>query len=232
MKYKPAFWLGLVMLYCVICAMSRCEKEDITPQAETVIEGLIKDPRTGEPVSNVKLIIEKSWGGTLYGRGYKNYDSLYTQADGSYYLKFIPLGIGDYIIRFDDLYGKYFNYSYKNAIEIGKINRLNFTFQKAVQVTVNLHNSSSQNRKQFRLYTDSCCQSTYHSTRAMYGTTEFAPVIKDTALKYAVPQLSNIRISSLYHNGYTNSSGLTDTLWLRKSFIIGRKDTIIHIQNP
>jgi len=231
MKYSLVHSLCLVVIFLLVCSMSQCTKEDVTPQAETVIQGVIKDPRTGEPVPNIKIVIHKTWGNGLFGRGYKRYDSLYTKADGTYYLKFIPLGTGEYDLRLNDYDNKYFIYGNDYSIQIGKINTSNFGFQKAVKLTVKLKNASSQSRTSFSLVADTCCP-TYHY--GYYGSHGFVPVIKDTTLLFRVPYLSSVKLTSWYR-GYkqiTGAPAAPDTLTIKKLISIGKNDTTISVINP
>jgi len=228
MKYSILHSLCLVVLFLLVCSMTRCGLEDVTPQAETVIQGTIKDPRTGEPVPNIKIVINKSWKTGLHTSDSKSYDSLYTRADGSYYLKFIPIGSGDYSLRINDYKTKYFIYSVNSTIQLGKINTLNYGFQKAIKLTVKLKNTSSQNRTKFRLFTDTCCLS--YSYNRSYGYSDFSPVIKDTTFNYYVPYLSSVKLTSLYGNYGINN--LTDTLSFKKIINMGKADTTINLLNP
>lgn len=225
MNFSIARSLGIIVIFLLVCSMSRCDKEDVTPQAETVIQGVIKDPRTGEPVSNVKLVILKTWGNPINGLNQKRYDSLYTKTDGAYYLKFIPLGTGDYTLLLE--YNKRTFYQSNNTIGIGYSNTKDFKIQKVVQLTVQLKYSANQNTAFFKLLIDTCCQP--NSYNYLYGSSDYVSLAKDNLLSYNVPNLSYIKLTGLYR-GYRPTAGAApDSSTFKKFVNIGKADTTITI---
>ena len=76
--------------------MSQC-REDKTPGPVTIVHGLVREAKTGIPLANIQLQIEKEYAAFLSPNRISDYDITTTGADGSY--SFSNLGPGSYSVQ-------------------------------------------------------------------------------------------------------------------------------------
>lgn len=222
----------LIMLLIACMLVFGCIKEGKKPGAQTTVHGVVKDFRTGEVFANVKVGITKQYQLLADGPSFSDYDFVYSNADGSYTLTFIPKGSGNFTIRIRDAVITY-NFAGGGSYDVilGKDNQVDFPVYRTLNLTVRLTNLSTQNRKLFDFNIDSCCTNSAFNLFALYGQRDIYRVKTDTTLLFKVPQLAHIQTTSRYYNGYGNS-GLLDTLTFKKTFQLHKADTVINITNP
>jgi hypothetical protein len=226
---------AVIFFFC--CSMSQC-REDKTPGPVTTVRGFVHEAKTGIPMGNVQLQIVKTYTRFLETEGVSFYDITTTAADGSYDLKFTPLGKGKFFLRIlnPPIYyvgGRQFrapNYP-DNGLILGRTDTLMFTLTKLIGVNVHLTNKSTQDRTAFHAYIldDS------NFFNVSYSDGGFARVIVDTSITYHIPQLGYYTYQSIFFNPITSGpdiGGYGDSLSFKRNFYLGKADTSILIVNP
>jgi len=217
--------------------MSRC-KEDKTPGPVTTVRGFVRETKTGAPLANVQLQIVKDYSAFLEPQKVSYYDITTPGADGSYNLKFTPLGTGQFYLRIlhPPLYYAFAGqdpaptYPY-NGLALGHTDTISFTLTKLIGLTVHLTNKSTQNRAAFHAYIlDSSSPS-----NIFYSEYGIGRVIIDTTISYYLPQLGSYTYQSIFYNPILsgpNVGGFGDSLSFKKNFYVGKADTSLVIVNP
>jgi len=227
--FKQAFTIvSLGAFFFILCSMSNC-KEDMTLGPLTTVHGKVTDVITGQGVPNISFQIKKDYSKPGYidgGTGVSLYDTVSTQADGTYTLTFVPKGTGFFSLEYKDLGHNLAAYALTNYINIGADNTLDFKVYQSIRLGVNVHNTTDHGRKSFMFSYVSNAPYYYDSGYLMNFVT-------DKSFTYTVPHLSKITLISNFNNGYsaTQYNILTDTLVFRQSFNTGSKDTTINITN-
>ncbi|MES2275629.1 MAG: hypothetical protein V4592_06380 [Bacteroidota bacterium] len=232
MRQLISFITG-AFLFCILCSMSNC-KEDKTPGPETTVHGVVKDGKSGEVYGGVVLQIEKQYSrGLAYidaGPGYSYYDTVVTKPDGTYNLKFTPLGSGDFSLAIKKNPVSAIG-GYSAGLVTGKDNTCNFSVIKLVNLTIHLKNNTNQGRVGFRMYYG------YDGVYPFFaGVIDFKKPIVDTTFTIQTPHLSKSILTSQFYTGYlTTGPGIGtvgDTVAFRKGFSISRNDTLVNVINP
>lgn len=225
------------IIFCLCCSMSQCQ-EDKTPGPVTTVRGFVHEAKTGIPLANVQLQIVKTYSRCLEPNGVSFYDITTTATDGSYNLKFTPLGKGKFYLRILDPPIYYLGGtqvpvpSYPDTgLALGRTDTLSFTLIKLVGVNVHLTNKSNQSRTAFHAY----ILNDGNSFNVSYSDDGFARVIVDTTISYHIPQLGYYTYQSIFYNPITsgpNVGGYGDSLSFKKNFYLGKADTSIVVVNP
>jgi hypothetical protein len=206
--------------------MSQCW-ENNTPGPVTTAHGFLTESKTGNPIANAKIQVTRKTS-VFLGDGYKytNYDVTTTNANGSYYIKFTPVGSGEFFLSVD-IPGKYISTT-SNDMILGQDNKFDFVVNKYVGLNIHLQNKSNQNKSNFWYYVidNTCC-----NPQVIYGF-GVSPVKIDTILKFNVPQLTPYIFQSMYFNGYATGGIFVDTSSFKTSFYIGKADTAVNVVNP
>jgi len=222
------------LIFIVCCSMSKC-KEDKTPGPSTVVHGVVRESVTGKPIPNVRFQVVKRYSaGILSGTRYADYDIVTTGDDGSYNLRFTPLGAGTFALQM--MQGNAVDYYIltgfvNNTIILGTDNNIDFTLARLVNLNVHLKNSSNQNKTGFHVFILNCCV-----TPNIVRSDDYRAGPLDTTLKYKLPQLAMYTFQSLYYKGFIpsgpNVGYFADTLSFKQNFYLGRNDTTINVVNP
>jgi hypothetical protein len=236
---KARLPLFSVLIFCLCCSMSQC-MEDKTPGPVTTVRGFVRENKTGAPMAGVQLQIVKFYSVFLDSHRVSYYNITTTRADGSYDLRFTPLGKGQFYLQVLNPPRYYIEAgedpapSYPdNGLILGGTDTLNFKFTKLLGLTVHLTNKSSQNRKAFWVWIlDDDASNPGHIA---YGDGGFSHPVVDTTIIYHLPQLNSYTYKSIFYNPILsgpNVGGFSDSLSFQKNFYLGKADTSLVIVNP
>ncbi len=140
MRKGKLFFVGCLIL----CACSSMKCNDNNPGPETIAEGEVTDAVTGRPIAGLQLKISS--------QNSQNSEQVITKADGSYYIKFTPLGDQSYFITPGAPYNTPYNSSSNSTVYLGVDNIINLKLYQTVNLTIHLINNSSYSKQEFNLY--------------------------------------------------------------------------------
>jgi hypothetical protein len=208
-KSKLKILSTLIFLTC--CAMSKCKN---APGPVTVIHGTVTDAITGQPFGGLQMEVVNL---------YNNFsESVATNSDGTFYLKFTPQGQGTFRLQpVNPFSNRYYPNTFANIV-LGQDNSFDIKTNRQVFIKIHIINNSNQNRSNYAL----------DVTNGRFGSfLELVPPKADTSITVNLPQLSRYTFKSDFFNGFSDA-GLADSVNFIKIINIGKADTTVVINNP
>jgi len=188
------------------------------PGPETTVHGIVRDTSTGLPIPNLQLEVVSLYGSTQ--KGNKDYTTVTTKADGSYYLKFTPeINVTYFIYPIQENYTTFSS----THIILGQDNNINLNVYEMINLNIHLTNNSTQNKNTFSLWAE-----------GSYFISEFGiyipnPIKVDTLVKMSLPHLSSYTLQSEFSDYYSPS---TAPIVFKKVIFLGKVDTTVNVVNP
>lgn len=220
-------YLSCLFVLALCCSMDRC-KTNVLP--ETKVHGTVIEYSSGKPVKGFKLIVYGNGSGGSWTNAvpYHFYDSIRTDANGSYKYTFTPVD-NDNDVNISTATGLFdnfaLNHSSNQKLTYGKDNVADVVVQRLINVIIHLINNSLQNRDRGEISFKGCCFDPGYT----YGARDIGASKLDTLMYFTLPARSDITTTFDYYN---RASKITSLISFNRSFRLGSNDTTITIINP